>query len=162
MTKEQINTSERNKRKAWKYFVEIGEIPKDAGKRAFDLHHTDETLKHENIERYILWLPEDLVVMTHAEHTSHHHKGKIVSDETKEKLRVAQTGRKYGEETREKHRLLSTGRVYSAESRKKISEAVKGNHNTAGKKWFNNGIVNTRAIECPVGFIPGRLKGVSA
>lgn len=162
LTKEQLNISMDNRRKAWDYFVSIGEIPKDAGRREYDLHHIDETLRHTNIERYILWLPEDLVVMTHAEHTRHHHKGKIVSAETREKLRKAQTGRKYGEETREKHRIASIGRIFSEESRKKISEAVKGHRNTAGKKWFNNGAINTRALECPEGFVPGRLKKETA
>ena len=33
-----------------------------------------------------------------------------------------------------------------------ISEANKG------KRWFNNGKINTMAKECPEGFVPGRIK----
>ena len=27
-----------------------------------------------------------------------------------------------------------------------------------GKKWFNNGIINTKAKECPEGFVAGRIR----
>ena len=29
---------------------------------------------------------------------------------------------------------------------------------TKGAKWFNNGVKNVRKIECPIGFVPGRIK----
>jgi len=29
---------------------------------------------------------------------------------------------------------------------------------TKGAKWFNNGVKNIRVVECPNGFIPGRIK----
>ena len=44
------------------------------------------------------------------------------------------------------------GKHHSEETKKKMSEARKG------KRWFNNGIINIRAKECPEGFVPGRLK----
>ena len=33
-----------------------------------------------------------------------------------------------------------------------------GKSATKGTKWYNNGIVNIRAIECPDGFVHGVLK----
>ena len=46
----------------------------------------------------------------------------------------------------------------SAETRKKLSEVHKGNTNTKGMRWYNNGIKNIMSKECPDGFIPGRIK----
>jgi hypothetical protein len=40
-----------------------------------------------------------------------------------------------------------------------ISQAKKGQPgNALGKHWYNNGTVETYALECPVGFVKGRLK----
>lgn len=45
--------------------------------------------------------------------------------------------------------------------RKAISESLKGRKGSStGKHWFNNGEIETYAIECPEGFTKGRLKGV--
>ncbi len=46
------------------------------------------------------------------------------------------------------------GKQFSAESKRKMSEAKKGRH------WYNNGITNIRANECPIGFVPGRLRKI--
>ena len=67
------------------------------------LHHKDPTMRYTNPERYKQWNPEDLVVMTRAEHTKLHHtgiskkawnKGKrnIYTDETKAKMREKKIG----------------------------------------------------------------------
>lgn len=29
-----------------------------------------------------------------------------------------------------------------------------------GRKWYNNGIVQVMSLECPIGFIKGRLKKI--
>ena len=44
------------------------------------------------------------------------------------------------------------GKKRSEETRKKLSKALKG------KRWFNNGKINTMVKECPSGFVPGILK----
>lgn len=60
--------------------------------------------------------------------------GSTVSNETKQKLREANLGKKQSEETKLKRK----------ESISKL-------------KWWNNGIENVRAIECPEGFVSGRI-----
>ena len=66
MTREQYNISQKNRRKAAKYFNL---------QKGYCMHHKDTSLKHENIKRYIQWNPEDLVVLTKEEHCALHHKG---------------------------------------------------------------------------------------
>lgn len=72
------------------------------------LHHKDPTMRYNNPERYKQWNPEDLVVMTRAEHVKLHHtgiskkawnKGKynIYTDETKAKMREKKLGIYVGE-----------------------------------------------------------------
>lgn len=67
------------------------------------LHHKDPTMRYNNPERYKQWNPEDLVVMTRAEHVKLHHtgiskkawnKGKynIYTDEAKAKMREKKIG----------------------------------------------------------------------
>ena len=57
---------------------------------------------------------------------------------------------------------LKTGSL-SEETKKKISTSHKGkkhNYYSKGNKgmhWYNNGIVQMQAFECPNGFVPGRL-----
>lgn len=62
-------------------------------------------------------------------------KGKPLSEETKQKLREARLGTKL-----------------SDQHRQKIAKAGQN------KKWFNNGHTETKASECPTGFVVGRLK----
>lgn len=66
------------------------------------LHHKDPTLKYTNPERYDEWRPEDLIVMTKAEHNRLHHKGKKngpMSEEHKKRIGEANRGKKRSEET---------------------------------------------------------------
>ena len=44
------------------------------------------------------------------------------------------------------------GKHLSEETRKKMSESRKC------KYWYNNGVKSIRAIECPEGFVKGRIK----
>ena len=55
--------------------------------------------------------------------------------------------------------------VFTDEVRTKISNSKKGKNNpmygksaTKGTKWYNNGTINIRAVECPDGFVHGVLK----
>ena len=77
-------------------------------------------------------------------------------------------GRKKGtgwsESERAAHELIRSAPGYydftkNSERNKLISEAKKGKPgNALGKHWYNNSIVETYALECPAGFIKGRLK----
>lgn len=102
-------------------------------------------------------------------------KGKLVSDETKRKLRESHKGKslsehhrrmiseshkgkKQSEETiRKRSKALKgrygywTGKHLSEETRKKMSEA------RTGLKFWNNGVKCVKARECPEGFVPGML-----
>lgn len=104
------------------------------------LHHKDENLRYENYERYCEWNPEDLVVMTRGEHTSHHWTGKKQTSETIEKMKVGLIGRHYynnGEIEVLQYECPEgyvKGRLpYSDETKSKISESLKGNKNALGK-----------------------------
>ena len=72
----------------------------------------------------------ELVFLTRNEHKSLHNKGKTYFN----------------------------GKHHTEEAKKKIGEAQKGNTNTKGMRWYNNGIKNIMSKECPPGFMPGILK----
>lgn len=113
-------------------------------------------------------------------------RGKIVSEETREKLRQINLGNKHSDETkakcrayrhtpeaREKIRQAGLGRIKSKETREKLRQAHKGkfyhtlNENAKktiseihkGTKWINNGLINKRykGNELPEGFSYGRF-----
>lgn len=92
-------------------------------KPGYVLHHKDETLRHENPDRYNEWNPEDLVMITSSEHTRLHHIWKhhsILTDEQRKKISNALKGIKRSQETR-----------------RKMSESMKGNQNSKGKPNAN-------------------------
>ena len=82
-------------------------------------------------------------------------KGRVVSEETKEKLRQANLGKVISDETKKKMSEASIGKKVSDETRKKQSEAKKGkytgeNHSHYGKKWWNDAKGNNKlSVECP-------------
>ena len=69
--------------------------------KGYVLHHKDITLKAKNIERYILWLPEDLIPMTKEEHSRLHNLGNTYrkpgtfhhTEETKKRLSASHMGK---------------------------------------------------------------------
>jgi len=61
-----------------------------------------------------------------AEHISKHHRGKVVSEETRRKISESGKGRVLSEETRRKLSEAQKGRVQSEETKRKLSEANKG------------------------------------
>lgn len=73
-----------------------------AGDDDFVLHHVDPTLKKRDPERYKQWNPEDLCIMSRAEHASLHHKCKNLSEVHKKRIREANRGKKHSEKTRKK------------------------------------------------------------
>jgi hypothetical protein len=95
------------------------------------IHHIDEDVDNNDIS--------NLVIMKWSDHLSLHHKGKIVSDEGRKKMSDARKGKPaynkgvpVSEESKEKNRLAHLGNTYrrgkkvSEEGRKKMSEAKKG------------------------------------
>ena len=101
----------------------------------------------------------ELIFLTHSEHTALHHKGKIFTEEHKQKLSESKKGKPtwmkgkhHTEETKKKLVIANKGKKMSEEAKQKLSEAFKA------LLWFNNGIKNVRARECPEGFVKGRLK----
>ena len=98
-TDEQWHTSRVNRAKA----RERLNVPK-----GYDLHHKDENLRRNDVERYILWLDEDLEVLSHSEHAKLH-SGKKHSEETKKKISESLKGRKLSAEHKEKIRQLMIG-----------------------------------------------------
>lgn len=111
MTREQENLSTRNKRKAYKRFNL---------QKGFVLHHKDEDLMSNDIDRYIQWNDEDLIVMSRSEHAKLHQHSKAG-----EANRLAHIGKKASDETRRKMRE-SQKRSMTDERKKRISDGLKG------------------------------------
>lgn len=85
----------------------------------------------------------------------HHH-----TQESNEKNRIAHLGKKHSEETKRKRALSCTGLLWfnNGVEETKARECPKGFVKGRLNKWFNNGVVEIKAIECPEGFVKGRLK----
>lgn len=135
-----------------------------------------EELKREG--KYYNRPANELIFMKHNEHMSLHlsvrnigndyFKGHHFSDEAKQKLSNAMTGKTSGfkgkhhsEESKKKLSLAHKGMKLTDEHKRKIADSVGkakiGNTNVRGKKWFNDGVRSIRAFECPVGFVAGRI-----
>ena len=130
LTKEQRKIYNHCRHSALKYFnVQKGYV----------LHHKDITMRETNLERYIQWLPEDLVVMSLSEHSKLHNTGLVRSEETREKMSKANKGRQpwlgkhHSEETKKKMSKANKGRHLTEEQKKAISRARKGKATFAGK-----------------------------
>ena len=165
MTEEQKKISGRNRK------IRRKEFGID-GNPNLVMHHKDINMRHENVDRYIQWLPEDLVILTKSQHSQLHSPlidKKLISDGVKRAIaagkisrrgrhwKVADTSNYKGQNSKGKHWKLSD------EAKANHSESMKkhyANHagNAAGKHWYNDGIKETYAIECPDGFVKGRLK----
>ena len=99
-------------------------------------------------------------------------KGKKMSNDFKQKVSVAKKGNKYwvgkhhSEETKlkisEAHKGRYIGRTPTWLVGKPLSEAHKQKDREAilGLKYWNNGIKNVRARECPEGFVKGMIKKI--
>ena len=158
MTKEQQHISRKNNIKARNYFISIGEIPYDDTKN-YHMHHKDESLKHTDIDRYIEWRIEDLIVLNHKEHTSVTFKGKAKSEATKAKMREAQ--KRLTALNPDRHKDANNpmyGKKHSEESKAKMRAAAHHKHTkgSEGMHWYTNGIENRMCLVCPDGFYLGR------
>ena len=130
LTKEQRKIYNHCRHSALKYFnVQKGYV----------LHHRDITMRETNLERYIQWLPEDLVVMSLSEHSKLHNTGLVRSEETREKMSKANKGRQpwlgkhHSEETKKKISKSNKGRRLTEEQKKAVSMARKGKATFKGK-----------------------------
>lgn len=99
-------------------------------------------------------------------------KGRKISKDTIEK--IIETRRKNNIEWNSKERNEKVSKImktkigdknnrygikHSSETKKAISEKAKGNTNVRGKKWWNDGQINTMSVECPGDtWVPGRCK----
>jgi hypothetical protein len=110
--------------------------------------------------------------------SKNHFYGKHHTEEAKEKLRVINTGKTLSEEQKIKIGESNTGRILSEQARENIRQSKKGEKNpfygkshseetrmkqsvaNTGKKWWNDGLGNTKfMVECPgEGWVLGRGK----
>jgi len=110
---------------------------------------------------------DELIFLTKAEHRKLHHAGKIVSKETRDLQSRAKKGKshKVSDETRKKISIANTGKSHPAWNKGiPCTEDVKRKNRLAhlgkncGKRWYTDGKVNVRALECPEGFRKGMTK----
>lgn len=85
------------------------------------------------------------------------HKGYIMPDEQKEKIRLGNLGKHQSEDTK---RRISE--IVKEQHKKEKALGIKRRYNSGsvavGTKWYNNGVKNIRSSSgCPDGFVPGRL-----
>ena len=114
MTEAQRAISSKNKAKAREYFGISGD-------KNLILHHIDMSLRHNDIERYIQWNPEDLIVMTNSEHTKYH--AQFRTEETNRKISET-LKKKFSDGTIKSWNKGRTG-VYSEETLEKLSHSAK-------------------------------------
>ena len=116
-TEKQRKASARNYYHAKRYFNL---------QKGYVLHHKDITLRTQNVERYVLWLPEDLIPMTKEEHTRLHNLGNTYrkpgtfhhTEETKKRLSASHKGKP----------TWMKGKHHTEEAKQKCGNATKGKH----------------------------------
>ena len=144
--------------KGWECHHRLETHTPDGIRRDVDISHKE--LKA--LRMYYNRPASELIFLTVKEHNAFK-KGRRHSEETKKKMSEAK--KNMSEETKKKiseanigEKNPMYGKHHTDEAKKKNSEAHKGNTNTKGKRWFNNGKINTMAKECPDGFVPGMLR----
>ena len=98
--------------------------------------------------------PEELIFIRESEHNGNPriHIGLKRYNKSKIGKKPWNAGKKLSEDIKKKLSEAHKGKKQSDESKKKKSEKMKK------YKWYNNGVINTRCLECPEGFVPGRIK----
>jgi len=71
------------------------------------------------------------------------HKGKIVSEDTRQKLREKNKNYRPAEDAKRRSREAQIGHKTSEETKKKISISNTGGKSRKGQVWMTNGIENT-------------------
>lgn len=101
----------------------------------YDIHHIDRNQDNNS--------PENLIKLTHGEHTALHNiederkgfKGKKHTKEAREKISKANLGKIYSKETRKKISDAHIGMKASEESKRKMSASRKGKNYHPEKDW---------------------------
>ena len=131
----------------------------------WDCHHRAEVLpcgnfSREDLKKFGLYWnrpADELIFMTHAQHAKihstgkHYMLGKHLSAEHRLNISTSNKGKKVSESTKKKISASKKGKHLSDFIRQKISASIKGKH------WYNNGLQELQAHECPIGFKKGRL-----
>lgn len=146
--------------KGWNCHHRLETWTSDGERRLVDI--TRDELKA--LDMYYNRPASELIFLTISEHSRLHMKGehnpnygKQLSEETRTKMSEAWSYDKhFTEETKKKISEAIKGRCFSEEHRKKLSEASKGKRK--GMHWYNNNITEKFCYECPLGFVPGRIK----
>lgn len=107
----------------------------DGERRLVDL--TEEELRALGV--YVDRPANELIFLTRAEHMRLHKPEKYIDNTTRKIIS-------------EKSSKTQKGNPKSKDSAAKSAESRKG------QLWYNNGVIQTRAFECPEGFVRGRLK----
>jgi HNH endonuclease/NUMOD3 motif len=84
------------------------------------VHHKNENSSDDRIE--------NLEIITRSEHQQLHNpaKGRITSEETKNRLRIANLGKKQTDETKLKKSIATKGRIKTEEHKRKIGDGNRG------------------------------------
>lgn len=141
----------------------------------YDCHHRLETHNSDGEKRlvplsknelislgiYYNRPPEELIFLTHSEHSILHHIGRKLSEAAKIKISDVHRGKKISEDQKIKLSIALKGRKFSEEHKARIGKTKEGNTYVRGTHWYNNGEKNIRAFTCPNGFTAGKLRVVS-
>lgn len=134
--------------------IENYELAINDNTQIWDCHHrreTDEGLSVKQLIELGLYFnrPEnELIFITHSEHSHLHHSGKHLSEETKQKLSEVNKGKHHSEETKRKQSESHKGKTpwnkgktncYSEETKTKKSESMKGKNKGAHRVYDKNG-----------------------
>ena len=86
-------------------------------------------------------------------------RGRVMSEESRKKMSEKAKGRKWTPEMRKKMIEILVGRKFSDEHKKHLSDSLIGKNKgkLSNTRWYNNGKENYRGIECPPGFVLGRI-----
>ena len=115
--------------KAWRTFY-----PEGNGhcKPGYVLHHKDPELRHKDIDRYLEWRPEDLVMMTKSDHTKLH-MTELFTEERRQNMSKPRH-KNWSDEARANMSLIQQKRFEDPNERAKCSRFGE-NNSMFGKKW---------------------------
>ena len=122
-TKDLKNRQNINRINAWKYFYPEGN---GKAKKGYVLHHKDKTLINTDVDRYLEWRIEDLVMLTNEEHSRFHMSGENNHEYGKTGILAPWYGRVHTDEEKQKISEAHKGKIVSEETKLKISNSRKG------------------------------------
>ena len=153
-----------NVKQAQKYCYEDISLIKNYDKaiadktQTWDIHHLVETIMNCGAEELIAQgcyenrPAHDLIFLTKGEHNSLHKAGKKLSAKARANMSASHIGKKHSAKARAK--MSNIAKI----SQNKPEVLAKQRAAKKGKRWWNNGIVQIQAFECPEGFVAGMLR----